>query len=232
MKIAICTLTIGSEYKKIVHFGTQSKIKYCSKHGYNLYMDEDIYDQSRPIAWSKIKLLQKYIHNYDYIIWIDADTMIINNDIKIETFIDKYMQNKDMQNKDMLLAYDSGNLINTGVWFLKNTQYVYDFLTDIYDQTHLIHDRFWEQSSFNELYHKNHKDIQNKSIILCGEESLNINATIYNYKLGKWLIHFLGIHTPEWLTQVMSDHYLYKREGETDNDCNNRIQWFFNRYKI
>jgi hypothetical protein len=93
MRIAVCSLYINSWYREIVKYGKISLEKYCHKHGYDfIYETEDthngVYDSKRDIPWYKILLLLKVMQkDYDYVIWNDADSQIVNYDKKLETFI-------------------------------------------------------------------------------------------------------------------------------------------------
>lgn len=227
MKISVCTLTVGDEYKKTTMFGRLTKVKYCEKHGYDLHEEDEIYDASRPIPWSKIKLLQKHLPDYDYIVWLDGDTMIMNYEIKLEKFIKKYMKD----GTDFMMTRDRGGLINTGVWFLKNTPFSNEILRTTWAQDQFINHRFWEQAAFTHLYNINHDALQDKCTVVPLELHMEFNADMYSYKKDGFLIHFLGIHNSEWLTKVMKDHFPFQKEFESDKLYKDRMQWLMKRYE-
>ena len=140
MKIAIVTIAIGDKFREKMHYSTLSKIEYCKKHNYDFIEDDSVYDTSRPIAWSKILLMKKYLPQYDYIMWIDADAMILNFDDKIEDKL--YLLN----GRDVCVTSVYG-MINTGVIIVKNTDTSLRLLDLIYEQTEFINDGNWEQSA-------------------------------------------------------------------------------------
>ncbi len=78
--IALITLSVGDNYSKSVAFGIASKEEYCSLHGYDFILCTEYLDPSRPIAWSKIKLLEKVLNTnkYKWVFWSDADSIIMN----------------------------------------------------------------------------------------------------------------------------------------------------------
>ena len=84
MKLALCSLVLGDAYKKRMEPCTQSQSEYAEKHGYTRITDETVYDAIRPYSWYKIKITKKYLKDYDYLVWIDADVMITNQDRRIE----------------------------------------------------------------------------------------------------------------------------------------------------
>ena len=225
MKIGVFSLTIGDEYKDVTKYGRLSKVNYCKKHNYDFIEDESIWDKNRPIPWSKILLLEKYISNYDYVVWMDGDTMIMNDDMKLEEFI------SIMHDKEFMATRDPGNLINTGVWFIKNTNYVKTILRQIYEQDEsLIDSRYWEQGAWKYLYDTNWNNLQSHCKILWSPQHYYFNCTFGLFQRGDFLLHFLGIRNWFLLREQMNRHYPYILEGETKEFYDNRMIWFKQNY--
>ena len=100
---------------------------YCQKNNYTLiksstrrYNKRNQY-QRRNAHWERFPLILKYIENYDYVVWIDADAFFYVDSAPLENIINKY-------NKEIFLSADcdqrSPPAINSGVIILKNTQQV------------------------------------------------------------------------------------------------------------
>jgi len=211
MNIAVCSLTIGAEYKHVVRHCTRSLKIYCHEHNYPLITDETKAIHDRDYMWSKIPLLREILPKYDYVVWIDGDMMIMNKDIKLERFIELYLGNKET-----MMCTDCGGQINTGFWILKNSQYCKDLL-DIIENLPELAGRFHEQGVYNELYAKNLFQLRQRSRILEENEQRLCNATMYNYVQGDFLIHFLGIREWNKLAKIDRDHYPYLKEDEDDH---------------
>ena len=109
-----------------------NKQKYCDKHGYAfLPYTESLNEYCHP-SWSKILYLIQHLRDFDWLVWTDADTYIINSDIKLESFI------KD--GKEFIIQCDTeGNYtaINAGVIFVKNSQFCYNLLK-VWWETHTM----------------------------------------------------------------------------------------------
>jgi len=227
MKIAVVTLAIGEEYKEMVKFGRDSLKIYCIKNKYDI-IEEDEYDESRQIFWAKIPLIIKTIESniYDYVVWIDADTMIMNDNLKLEVYIEKYINDS----KNILMCIDNGLAFNTGVWFLKSDSYSKDILKLTYDQTQFLDNRLPEQDAFCDLFNKNILNLQDKCVILPVSDQYMFNSSMYDYKNNGLLIHFLGIKKKEWMMQVMRDHFPYRIENENSWDYSRRKRFIKNRY--
>ena len=122
-----------------IYYAHKSKVEYCAKHGYDLIDDESVYDTDRPVAWSKILLMKKYLPNYDYVAWIDADAMILNFGHRLE---DKLSL---LNGRDVCVTTVQ-NTINTGVMLMKNTRASARLLDLIYEQTEYTNSGNWENN--------------------------------------------------------------------------------------
>jgi len=222
MRIAVLSLTIGEKYKQITEYGRMSKIKYCVKHNYAFHDDEDILDSTRPIAWSKIKLIQKYISNYDYIVWMDGDTIIMNYDTNLEDFI-----TQKMGGKDMMISQDSCNPC-TGVWFIKSSEWSEIFLRRIYMEEQFINHPNWEQAAFIHLHKTNATNSIKHILILPVYEQHLFNAMWFMYQPGTFLLHFLAtfrdgkdLHLQLFMNKFRS----VQKEDESDFEFMSQLNW-------
>lgn len=144
-KICITTLTDARRHSTAHHFVRwrnfdgileltwENKLDYAQKHNYFLYDASDHIDTSRPPAWSKIKAVQHLLEeeHCDWVMWTDADTVIMNSDKKIENFLPAD------PTKDLLVGSDNGGGYNSGVFVLRNSAWSKRFLT-----------QWWNMESF------------------------------------------------------------------------------------
>jgi hypothetical protein len=120
-----------------------NKQAYADKYGYYLFDGSVQIDPSRPPAWSKIKAVQYLLDQRippsasatqskddvstylcDWVMWADADTVIMNSDVRITDFLPAD------PTKDLIVAPDKGGGYNSGVFFLRNTAWSRKFLQD------------------------------------------------------------------------------------------------------
>lgn len=225
MKLAVCSIAIGEEYKKAVKLCTDSLKIYCAKHNYPLITSGSNLLKDRELMWNKVPLMRRILHKYDYIVWIDADIMIMNTDFKLEKLIELYLGNRDM-----LLSIDSGNQINTGFWVVKNSEFSHDLLSLI-ENCPEIDGNFQEQGVLNFIYNKKKlENVQQRVRVLSEVEQRLFNANIYNYREGDFLIHFLGVRVLDKLEKLSNDHYPYRRTGESDFSVTQRAEWRKEKY--
>ena len=64
-----------------------NKQAYADRHGYDVIVDSEIIDESRPTSWSKLLAMRKYLPYYDYLFYVDVDTIVANVDVKLEDIV-------------------------------------------------------------------------------------------------------------------------------------------------
>tara|TARA_R110000772_G_scaffold20466_5_gene56936 strand:- start:94426 stop:95115 length:690 start_codon:yes stop_codon:yes gene_type:complete len=160
-------------------------LKYSQKHNYSYLsqiVDENDYTD-RHLTWIKIDIIKKKLPFYDYIVWIDADAIFMDMDIKIENFL------KDDPNlvlPKMVIDKNTGNVwtsCSTGFMVWKNCEWSLNLLNDLWDNPgKFTFEFFHEQSLLDEklidhynlndnILSKNHLDIEspvmlNKVLVL------------------------------------------------------------------
>ena len=83
------------------------------KYGYK-HIVEDLNFTNIEATYQKPYILLKYIHEFDYVVWVDLDAAIINDEIRLEDIITSY------PDKDYLVFEDFGNWdLNAGILVFK-----------------------------------------------------------------------------------------------------------------
>lgn len=221
-KIAVLSLTIGDEYKRITKYMRKSKLLYCKKHGYDFYEDEDIYDTTRPIAWSKIKLILKYINSgYDYLLWLDGDTFVMNDEIEVKNII-----NINMDKKDLMLVEDY-KFANSGVMFIKCSEWSKIFFEEVYKMEEFINTGNWEQDAIIHMYETNKLDSKSHIILLSVNFQRLFNSYWYNYQWGDFILHLLGFrhNIGTHLLDYSNRYCPIKMDDEKFVTYLNRLKW-------
>ena len=191
MNFAVCSLAIGSDYKKSIKFCIESQERHAKKHGYTRITDESVFDVTRDATWSKIPLLQKYLPDYDYIMWIDGDVLITNQDRKINEFIDLIDPGKFL-----FIGRDFQGL-NAGVFIIKNCPEALEFLSEVWTREDMARKLFHEQTAMTDLLAT---PKYNGKVQIIPHQFINI-MNAYDYRMdprvhwmpGDFCIHFAGI---------------------------------------
>jgi galactosyl transferase GMA12/MNN10 family len=129
----------------ILELTWQNKFAYAMKHGYTFYDGSADIDVSRPPAWSKIKAVQHLLrqtvtkqgseevtNKCDWVMWSDADTVIMNSDVRMEDFLPLD------SNVDLLVGSDNGGGYNSGVWVVRNSEWGRNFMQSWWDMTDFV----------------------------------------------------------------------------------------------
>jgi len=187
-KIAILTLCSSERYKINAKLGLDSKKIYCEKHGYDFIVDDsdDIIDIHRPLPWSKINLIKKHLKNYDWVFQSDADVIIKNFDITLESIFYQYPENKSI-----IFSKDSTDTPNTGNYFIRNTVEAVELLNLIYAQEDFIFHKWWENGAVIHLL----KNAHFRDKIIMEEDARLFNSLLFGeqkYRNGDFLIHYVG----------------------------------------
>lgn len=84
--------------------------RYCKRHGYTLYVHREApadVEEGISGAWLKPWLLHKHLPQHEWVIWVDADILFINQSQSLEPML---------EGRDILAAHDIGTwLINSGM---------------------------------------------------------------------------------------------------------------------
>lgn len=96
---------------------------YCETHGYTYIRYRELIDPNLIATWNKLIAVQRELSKFDWILWLDADALIVNPKHRIEDVIAPFEQGKEM-----LFSSDIQGLC-AGVFFAKNTPWVREFLS-------------------------------------------------------------------------------------------------------
>jgi len=222
MKIGVITLAYGEKFLNDIKYGRITLENYCKKHNYDLLEDVNLLrEHDREIQWTKILLIQKFLNLniYDYLVWIDADTMILNAEITLESFVDRLMNNKDV-----MYSRDFGGWVNNGVIFIKNTKFSKQYFEESWNHTNEI---CREQGSMDMLYRFNWNNAQN--LIEITDDPREYNPVWFQYEYGIFLMHFPGCgehnRKSNSLKLMMDMFCSIKMEDETEKNYQNRVTW-------
>jgi galactosyl transferase GMA12/MNN10 family len=184
-------------------YSEKNKREYAKKHGYDLNTYHQTLDASRPPSWSKILAIQKHLHESKWIFWSDADSLIMNSDIKLESLIDNKF--------DLIITREAtGKDLNCGVFLIKNSSWSRQLLKNIYAQAQFINDPLWEQSALRHLLKTNPSLYKNIKILPQRAMNSHISEKGGEYKPGDFIIHLYGPVDKANLIKVFYDKSLKK----------------------
>jgi hypothetical protein len=134
--------TIGTEpMEPVLAQALRTFVPYAYRFGYEIRIGSGD-SQSRPASWAKVLFLQKLLTEYDEVLWLDADVVILDASVDLAASVgpDAYQAFAEWR-----LDGDIG--LNVGVWFLRASKRTQGFLQAVWDSTQFINHRWWENAA-------------------------------------------------------------------------------------
>ncbi|CAD7697635.1 unnamed protein product [Ostreobium quekettii] len=111
----------GRSFEGVLEATRENKEGYARRHGYRYFDASFLLDTSRPPSWSKILAVQYYLAEYDWVFWMDSDSVVTNPDIKLESILPAG------ERLDFIVTKDPAGY-NAGMWFIRNSPWSHKFL--------------------------------------------------------------------------------------------------------
>lgn len=141
----------GCSFTELAKLTSPSKEEYAKHHGYDFYCQTENFLPDRAIGWAKIDILNKKLPDYDWLLYVECDAMIMNPTIRLENLIDN--------NYDVIISNskyrDHFQGVNTGVMLVKSCDWSTGFFKNLLDKEHYFHGNWWEQGAIIEQIRDN-----------------------------------------------------------------------------
>ena len=173
-------------------FASVNHHEYANKHGYSYVkkiVDNEDYRDRHP-TWIKIDVLKTYLPIFDYLVWIDADAVFYNQDIKIEDLIDEGI---DLVVPKMEEDRVSGNVwthTTTGFMIWKNSQWSNKILNKLWEEPNQCRFEFFhEQTRLDELIYDRLNLSGGENVLNKDKKDLEKPITLQNIKILPYSYH-------------------------------------------
>lgn len=188
MNILVLTLA-DDNFAQVREVSEPNKRAYAEKHGYPFIHETELLDPSRNASWNKIPYVLKYLPDFDWVFWTDADSLVMNPDVRLEDVIGD-------TDKDFL-AMAKNNNPNCGEFLIRNCPWSEDFFRRVYAEPFVKYDA-WEETAVTRLINRNADDRSHVQWI--PHQLLNSFVDPHhpnNYKEGDFIAHFAGMSQAE-----------------------------------
>jgi len=219
---------------------TSEKINrdYCEKHSIEYFAEtneqtiREGYD-SRAVQWYKIKFTQDQLKNsdVDYIVFMDADAVVVKPEKDIRDIINEY------PDSELIIARDFGpDLVNTGVMIFKNTPWSIDFLERVWHAgDHIARGKFkveiWhEQTIMSAFTHISKEDAGKISILDPGSHD-SINDHILRNGIT-FIYHDLSKIRIEEINKMNSGEYDVETELNLACESDRHVSYRYGTYYV
>eukprot|EP00927_Polykrikos_kofoidii_P060491 TRINITY_DN55454_c0_g1_i1.p1 TRINITY_DN55454_c0_g1~~TRINITY_DN55454_c0_g1_i1.p1 ORF type:complete len:574 (-),score=66.01 TRINITY_DN55454_c0_g1_i1:8-1729(-) len=144
---------------------------YASRWGYGFHIFDHAIDRDRVPHWSKLHVVQLFLAEYDFVLWIDADAVFFDQSRSIEEVMRiAEHPTAEMWAQDIWPDYPSihrNERIDTGIVLFRNTRWTRQFLLELYHypdcQEHL---NWTEQYCFTVAYNSDLLGMRDRFAIL------------------------------------------------------------------
>lgn len=211
--VTILTVTIDLPKAYLVQL-RRNRLSYASIHGYRYCEVSTTLESSRPPAWTKVKAMMLLLSFTDIVVAMDADAIIRNNTIRIESILE--LEVYDLKDKDAIYTNDfqqdrqseatPKSFINTGVYIMRNTPWIKGFLESVH--------KFYQSSMFQKnlerdevmLYRMKNADEFNEHVAIIPFRYMNSPVTqdLDKYEDGDFVAHYAEEHSPDKYRELAS----------------------------
>ena len=201
-------------------------ISYATKYNYGVVIYNNIFNNNVSPCWNKIAAILENLSKYKYLIWIDADAIINNFDIKIESWIQQYPL------AHLLICLDiqvQKECVNSGVMIVKNTPWSFNLFNLVWnsniphghnDQNVILYQiikDLYPDSSPSLKYSEYCLNFSHPNVQILPENAFNSN--IQNYIRGDFIIHLMGVSAKSRINIMRQINTKLGLDDYTNTDC-------------
>jgi hypothetical protein len=173
-------------------FASLNHHEYANKHGYSYVkkiVNNDDYLNWHP-TWIKIDVLRTYLPIFDYVVWIDADAVFRNQEVRIEDFIEDGI---DLILPKLEIDRVSGNVwtsTTTGFMIWRNSGWSRKTLDLLWNEPNQFRFEFFhEQTRLDEILGVNFEMEGGEKILNKSSEDIEIPVILGNIKVIPYAYH-------------------------------------------
>jgi hypothetical protein len=135
-------------YATMMEVTAVTMIAYARRHRWDLVLTREEAAAPRPGAWNKIVLVRQLLAEYPVVGWIDADAGIVDGTEDIGAELDDDHDLYVVAHRD---GVPPAEVINSGVFMVKSTDWTERFLAAVWDQADLVEHMWWENAAIMRL---------------------------------------------------------------------------------
>ena len=182
MRIALVTLATP-EISPVARLSHPNRASYCRRHGHAFISHDRNPDAGRHPYWGKVPVLLSHLNDgFDWLFWSDADSLILNPDLRLEDLV------AEDPAAELICTRDRHG-INSGEFLISNKSgRAAAFLRAWYGQGQFVaHPRLPDQAAMTHAV-----DVGAAPIAVRYVPKRRLNAGLHDYQPGDFLLHFYG----------------------------------------
>lgn len=139
MSSALVTLAVGT-HEELLEIALPSFHQFADRHGYETIVAD--VECERPPSWHKVPAIRGCLMEYDEVLWVDADVVIVDSSEDLSVPADAWQA---------MVAHHTncGEVPNLGVWLVRRP--MLPILDRIWTMTQYLDHGWWEQAAMCDL---------------------------------------------------------------------------------
>jgi hypothetical protein len=140
---ALCSIGAGP-HAELLAISRPTFQAFARRHGYELITSAQN-TTGRPPAWAKVPMLREAVDDYELVVWIDADAVIVDDSRDIAGELERDLALARHRRGDQLVP-------NTGVMVLRSGAFARKLLDEMWAAKRFIHHPWWENAALLHLF--------------------------------------------------------------------------------
>lgn len=179
----------GCSYSELAKITMPSYEEYCKIHGYDFKVKNQNVLPGRLIGWSRFEFFLENIDNYDYMFYVETDSMLMNQTIRLENLID--------DNYEMIVSKTSRKDtidLNTGSTLIKSSDWTRRLFTRLYNNQEYKTHQFVDQQLLSDIIN-NEEEVRKKCKIVPLRFFNSFSHKWHldsNFQIGDFICHAAG----------------------------------------
>nr|CAG8446061.1 8709_t:CDS:2 [Entrophospora candida] len=173
-----------------------NKRSYAQLHDYSFVgrsyeFAQQIY-KNRKTVWGKFDAIEKVLPYYDWIFWLDMDTIITNKSVSVESLLEKFVNmvggEENFSKINLVVARPvHDKMINAGVFLLRNSEWSRSFIRKCQYRTDLYKGNMYEQRAMWDLMRDREWE---SGVLLLDQDDRTFNTFPSRFIKGDFVVHY------------------------------------------
>jgi len=144
----VCSLATG-RHRDLLAESAPTLVAYAQRHGWSVVLSSEDLEPSRPASWSKITLIQDLLTKFEFVLWVDADALIVDLDRNI---LDEVSDDADIWfARHPQERRDDASVFNAGIILARSSTFTTELLTAMWNSAQFIQHNWWENAALLDL---------------------------------------------------------------------------------
>lgn len=193
-RLLIVTIAVGPRYdvKRLV----LNRARYCRRHGCESMIVTEPIDGETNFSWMKLNVYQKHKAEYDYIWFLDADALIMNQECSIHAIIQRYDTGGIILSSiSHIKTPENPDPISAGSFIVRNTSWSTDVIYEAMSLRNKTNDEIesietlWEQAALSKVRNDRGRFTEPRFSLA---PSPILESYPLQYRRGDFVMHFAG----------------------------------------